>query len=127
MRVRRQFLPVVSSLLLLTVFAAAAIVQLVEKDKLAYDMPVLQIIPELGDQVAPTLPIAEHYMAVDFETWWNSEESIVAGSADEFIHIAPPATPSAGAAQLILARAARVLDTLVLRRAYKRDSFCILS
>jgi D-alanyl-D-alanine carboxypeptidase len=266
MRVRRQFLPVVSSLLLLTVFAAAevlsrgsaisqadleaivyeqtmfsgtvvvaqdgeilasshvgfanqetdtlnnsrtlhsvasvgkmftavALVQLVEKDKLAYDMPVLQIIPELGDQVAPTvtidhllhhtsglgrmsdvsdatldalesnadhfelilstgvasdgptefsyrntnfhvlgeiiervsgqsyesyvrefiadpvgmtgpfftrrdraltLPIAEHYMAVDFETWWNSEESIVAGSADEFIHIAPPATPSAG-------------------------------
>ncbi len=42
------------------------------------------------------LPLAEHYMAVDFETWWNSEESIVASSVDEFVHTAPAATPSAG-------------------------------
>lgn len=45
---------------------------------------------------AATGEIAEHYLAVDFETWWNSEESIVAGSVDEFVHIAPLATPSAG-------------------------------
>ena len=42
------------------------------------------------------LPIAEHYLAVDFETWWNSEESIVADGVDDFVHAAPPATPSAG-------------------------------
>jgi len=42
------------------------------------------------------LPIAEHYLAVDFETWWNSEESIVANGADDFVHTTPPATPSAG-------------------------------
>ncbi len=41
-------------------------------------------------------PIAEHYLAVDFETWWHSEEPIVAQSANEFIHTAPPATPAAG-------------------------------
>jgi CubicO group peptidase (beta-lactamase class C family) len=42
------------------------------------------------------LPLAENYLAVDFETWWNSEESIVASDVDEFVHTAPAATPSAG-------------------------------
>ena len=50
----------------------------------------------LRRDIVGTRPIAENYLAVDFETWWNSEEPIVAGSADEFIHTAPPATPSAG-------------------------------
>ncbi len=45
---------------------------------------------------AGELPIAEHYLAVNFETWWNSEEPIVANSVDDFAHTAPPATPSAG-------------------------------
>jgi D-alanyl-D-alanine carboxypeptidase len=45
---------------------------------------------------AGDLPIAEHYLAVDFETWWNSEESIAANGVDDFVHTAPPATPSAG-------------------------------
>jgi CubicO group peptidase (beta-lactamase class C family) len=45
---------------------------------------------------AKDLPIAEQYIAMDFETWWNSEESIVANSVDEFVHTGPPSTPSAG-------------------------------
>ena len=49
-------------------------------------------------------PIAEHYLAVDFETWWNSEDPIVAQSADEFTHTAPPATPSAGGGSHATAR-----------------------
>jgi len=48
-------------------------------------------------------PIAEGYMAVDFETWWNSEDPIVANSADEFIHTAPPHTPSAGGGSYVTA------------------------
>ena len=47
--------------------------------------------------------IAHHYMAVDFETWWNSEESIVAKNADEFIHRAPQSTPSAGGGAYVTA------------------------
>ena len=43
-----------------------------------------------------TRNVASNYMAVDFETWWNSEEPIVASSADEFVHLAPRSTPSAG-------------------------------
>ena len=46
--------------------------------------------------LARSQPIAQHYLAVDFDTWWNSEEAIVARSVDEFIHIAPLETPSAG-------------------------------
>lgn len=45
---------------------------------------------------AGDLPVAQHYLAVDYETWWNSEESITPDSADEFVHTAPPAMPSAG-------------------------------
>lgn len=40
--------------------------------------------------------IAQPYLSVDFQTWWNSEESIVANSADEFVYAAPVATPAAG-------------------------------
>jgi len=44
----------------------------------------------------PTQMISNHYLPVDFETWWNSEESIVAADVNDFVHPAPPATPSAG-------------------------------
>jgi len=52
---------------------------------------------------AGDLPVAQHYLAVDFETWWNSEESIVAKSVDQFVHTAPPETPSAGGGAFVTA------------------------
>lgn len=45
---------------------------------------------------AGSLPIATPYMAVDDETWWNSEEPIAANEPGEFVHIPPPQTPSGG-------------------------------
>lgn len=54
------------------------------------------------DRAGPQ-PIADEYMAVDFETWWNSEDPIVANSADEFIHTAPLHTPSAGGGSYVTA------------------------
>jgi D-alanyl-D-alanine carboxypeptidase len=63
------------------------------------------------------LPLAEHYMAVDFETWWKSEESIIASSVDEFVHTAPAATPSAGGGSY-----ATVLDMIRFATALRRGT-----
>jgi CubicO group peptidase (beta-lactamase class C family) len=40
--------------------------------------------------------VSKPYLAVDFQTWWDSEEPIVANNVDEFVHAAPVVTPAAG-------------------------------
>ena len=47
--------------------------------------------------------IASDYLPVDFQTWWNSDGSFEVESASEFIHAAPPATPSAGGGSYVTA------------------------
>lgn len=79
---------------------------------------------------AGELPIAEHYLAVDFETWWNSEESIVANSVDDFTHTAPPGTPSAGggayATALDMTRFAAALRTGTVMSLESFNEMCSL-
>ena len=75
--------------------------------------------------------IARNYMSVDFETWWRSEEPIQATSVDEFLHLAPVATPSAGGGAYVTAmdmiRFASALrkGTLISRQSF--ESMCALS
>ena len=81
--------------------------------------------------LAETQSIADHYLAVDFETWWNSEEAIAAQSAAEFVHTAPPATPAAGggsyatALDMILFANALRNGTLMSRASFK--AMCALA
>jgi CubicO group peptidase (beta-lactamase class C family) len=79
---------------------------------------------------AGDLPIAQPYLAVDFETWWNSEESIPANHVDEFVHTTPPATPSAGggafATALDLIRFADALRRGTLVSVESFDDMCSL-
>ena len=69
--------------------------------------------------------IAQPYLSVDFETWWNSEDSILAKSADEFVYVAPFATPAAGGGSYVTAndmiRFARALrdGTLISTASFK--------
>ena len=48
--------------------------------------------------------LARPYIAVDYETWWNSEGPIKAESAASFTHIAPSTSPSAGGGARMSAR-----------------------
>lgn len=69
--------------------------------------------------------IATPYLAVDFETWWNSEDSLVANNVDEFVHVAPLATPDAGggsyATALDMIRFATAIRTgiLISQKSFK--------
>jgi D-alanyl-D-alanine carboxypeptidase len=68
--------------------------------------------------------IAQPYLAVDFETWWNSEDSIVAHSVDEFVHAAPVATPAAaGGSYLTAADMIRFATALREGTLISPDSF----
>jgi CubicO group peptidase (beta-lactamase class C family) len=75
--------------------------------------------------------IASNYMAVDFDTWWRSEEPIQASSPEEFVHVAPAATPSAGGGSYVTAldmiRFAAALreGKLISRRSF--EAMCALS
>lgn len=74
---------------------------------------------------ANTNKIATPYLAVDFETWWNSEDSLVANNVDEFVHVAPLATPAAGggsyATALDMIRFATAIRTgiLISQKSFK--------
>lgn len=45
-------------------------------------------------------PVAQPYMPVDFQTWWNSETTIRGDRADDYVHTAPATAPSAGGGAL---------------------------
>lgn len=72
--------------------------------------------------LANSQPIAQHYLAVDIDTWWNSEEAIVAGSVDDFIHIAPPSTPSAGGGAYVTAQ-----DMILFATALRKGTLISLA
>ncbi len=40
--------------------------------------------------------VSQPYLAVDFQTWWDSEEEIVTNDVDDFVHTPPVVTPAAG-------------------------------
>jgi len=75
--------------------------------------------------------IANHYLPVDFETWWNSDGHFEVQSASEFAHAAPPATPAAGGGSYVLAtdlvRFANGLKTgqLIAKKSF--EAMCGLS
>ena len=114
--------------------------QIVEQlSKQSYESYILEYIADPIGMTGPIfirrdragdLPIAQPYLAVDFETWWNSEESIAANHVDEFVHTTPPATPSAGggafATALDLIRFADSLRRGTLVSVESFDDMCSL-
>lgn len=85
--------------------------------------PVYDVYSDARD-----LNVANHYLAVEYETWWNSEESIVANSVDDFIHLAPRSAPSAGGGAYVYAidmiRFADALQNGAFIRLESLDEMC---
>ena len=53
---------------------------------------------EAGDRL-----VAQPYLPVDYETWWNSEDDIEPSGPDAFVHLAPVASPTAGGGAYVTA------------------------
>ena len=71
---------------------------------------------------AVSLQVAQPYLAVDFETWWNSEEPIKGKSAKDFVHKPPLVTPSAGGGPY-----ARALDLFLFAAALRKGTLILPS